>query len=298
MPAGPEGRATGAREPSPGPAGLSPTRLGAWTAELLSVPGGLLAAYGVAPRTVDPRTREQLIVAVAEANGARSTAWVHGAWLEFLGARDPDDVLAPLFDYAAACARAGVPLDATTLEAAFPPELVRSVRATVAVAQLSSLVGGTADELWARLRDRSVTPRDALGAGAVFGLTLPLVVPAWAFAGMVRVVTGLAPPLPAVDLPPPAEANLAVHLLAEALPSYLGHVLARTTIVWWPVPVAVAFRMEGTSATLRMGRGRLAITNGVEPDAVAVLDGGVEPLLQLAAGAILREMGLPVGRGY
>src|SRR4051812_27272271 len=138
MPAGPDGRSPGARDPSPGPAGLSPTRLGAWTAELLSVPGGLLGAYGVAPRSGDPRTREQLIVAVAEANGARSTAWVHGAWLEFLGARDADDVLAPLFDYAAACARAGVPLDATTLEAAFPPELVRSVRATVAVAQISS----------------------------------------------------------------------------------------------------------------------------------------------------------------
>jgi len=75
-------------------------------------------------------------------------------------------------------------------------------------------------------------------------------------------------------------------------------VLARTTIVWWPVPVAVSFRLEGTSATLRLGRGRLAITNGVAPDAVAVLDGGVEPLLQLAAGAILREMGLPVGRGH
>jgi hypothetical protein len=277
----------------PTSADLTPARLGAWMAELLSVPGGLVQAYVPGRAGVRARTREQLIVAVSKVNGARSTVWIHGAWLDFLGGRDPDDALGPLFDYARACAEAGRPLDTTTLDAAYPTALVRSLRATVAVAQLASAVGGAVDGLWDR---RRISPRDAFGRAVGLGLSLPLMAPTLAVAGTMRVLTRLAPPLPTVDLPPQSEANLVVHLLAEAVPAYLGHVLVRTGVVHSPVPVAVAFRMDGTSATIRVGRGRVTIRNGIEPDALAVVDGGVEPLLELVAGSILRDLGVPVRR--
>ena len=63
-------------------------QLTTWLAELLSVPVGLVDAYLPIGRGVSARTREQLIVAVAEVNGNRYTAWVHGSWLDLLGPRD------------------------------------------------------------------------------------------------------------------------------------------------------------------------------------------------------------------
>ena len=281
----------------PSRAGLSPWRVGAWTAELLSVPVGLVDAYLPGRSAIRARTREQLIVVVSEVNGARTAAWVHGAWLDFLGTRDPEDALGPLFDYARACAEAGVPLDTTTLDAVYPAAVVRSVRATVAVAQLGSLVANTAEGLVARLQGG---PRRA-GLGALqeafsFGASLPLVAPTLVMAGTMKVLTKLAPPMPRLELPPAGDANLVVHLLAEAAPTYLGHALVRTGLVWSPVPIAVAFRMEGVSATMRIGRGRVAIANGVASDVLAVIDGGIEPLLHLVAGSILKDLGVPVRR--
>jgi hypothetical protein len=279
------------------PAPLSaPRHLSAWMAELLSVPLGAVEAYLPCRRAIGAGTREQLIVAVAEAHGVRSTAWVHGAWLDFIGARDPDDLLEPMFDYARSCAEAGRPLDATSLETVYPQAVVRSLRATVAVAHLTSAAGASADDVWARAlgRRRGAPARGASHLLGV-GLALPLLAPTVALAGTMRVLTWLAPELPEIELPPEREANLVVHLLAEAAPAYLGHALVRTGLLLSPLPVAIAFRMDGTSATIRFGRGRVRISNGIQPDALAVVD-GAEPLAALAAGSILRDLGVPVRR--
>lgn len=283
---------------APGAEGTpTPWRLGTWLAELLSVPVGVLEAYVPGSGGVTARTREQLILTVTEVNGSRYSAWVHGAWLDFLGPRDLDEALLPLFDYARACAEAGVPLDTTTLQAAYPAPLVRSLRATVAQAELGNLVGATVDEALAHVPGRrGWSPGALLQSTAVLAMTAPFVVPTVAAAAGMKVLARLAPSLPAIDVPPAGEANLVVHLLAEAVPTYLGHVCVRTGLVWSPLPVAIAFRMEGTSATIRVGRGRVAIDNGVQPDALLVVDGGVEPLLQTVAGSILRDMGVPIRR--
>lgn len=290
----------------PGPAPVPPTReaptawkAGTWLAELLSVPTGVVEAYLPGTAGVGARTREQLILAVTEVNGCRYSAWVHGAWLDFLGPRDLDEALLPLFDYARACAEAGVPLDTTTLQAAYPAPLVRSVRATVAQAQLANLVGANVDEVVSRTRaGHGFGPAELAQRAAALALTAPLVVPAVAVAVGLKALARLAPALPVIDVPPASEANLVVHLLAEAVPTYLGHAFVRTGLVYSPVPVAVAFRMEGTSATIRIGRGRVAIDNGVHPDALLVVDGGVEPLLQTVAGSILRDLGVPMRRPH
>jgi hypothetical protein len=272
-------------------------QLTTWLAELLSVPVGLVDAYLPAGRGVSARTREQLIVAVAEVNGNRYTAWVHGSWVDLLGPRELDEALVPLFEYAKACAQAGVPLDTTVLEAAYPAALVRSLRATVAQAELSSLVGSSIAELGARVTARRRwSLGDVVQSASTLAFAVPIAVPTVIAAAGMRTIARLAPSLPTIQLPPDDEANLVVHLLAEAAPTYLGHAFIRTGLLYSPMSLAIAFRMDGTAATIRIGRGRVAVDNGVQPDALLVVDGGIEPLLQTVTSSILRDLGFPLRR--
>jgi hypothetical protein len=240
-----------------------PRGFGVWLAELVRVAPGLVEAHVPGTGGVDARTREQLILTVADATGSRFLAWVHGAWQDFLGGTEPDERIEPLLAFARASAEAGTPLDATMLEATYSAAIVRSTRATVARAELGSLVANTA--------------------------ALPVLLPAAAVAGALRLALKLAPPLPRPELPPDRDANLVVHLLAEALPNYLGHAIVRTVLLWNPLVLAVGVRIEGTGATLRVGQGKVQIVSGVAADAVVVVDGGLEPLLHVAAGSILRQ---------
>jgi hypothetical protein len=64
----------------------------------------------------------------------------------------------------------------------------------------------------------------------------------------------------------------------------------RAAVVGAPFSLAIGVRAGRTGATVRFGRGRLAIENGVSPDAVVVIEGEVEPLLQLATGSLVREL--------
>lgn len=303
-------------DPNPSSAGEDTPlawRLGTWMAELLSVPRGLIDSYVPGSNGLNARTREQLILSITEVNDCRYSAWIHGAWLDFLGPRDLDEALVPLFDYARACAEAGVPLDTTGLDAVYPRPLVRSLRATVAHAELANLVGNTIDDLGGQLgvgiSSRAPSPVTASIAAssrwspvewiqnaATVTLAMPFVAPAFVTAVTMKAIARLAPSLPEIAVPPPSEANLVVHLLAEAAPTYLGHAVVRTSLVWSPLPLSIAFRMEGTAATIRVGRGHVAIENGVQPDAMLVVDGGIEPLLQTVAGSILRDLGAPIRR--
>jgi hypothetical protein len=56
------------------------------------------------------------------------------------------------------------------------------------------------------------------------------------------------------------------------------------------VPVVFAVQAGRTAATLRIGRGQVALSNGVASDAMFVVEGDVEPLLQLATGSLVREI--------
>lgn len=273
-----------------GRSAVTVSQLAAWLAELGRVAPGLVEAH-LPGNGFGARTREQLILTVADANGCRVLAWVHGAWQEFLGPAEPDEATQALVAYARASAEAGVPLDATTLEATFPASVVRSTRATVARAQLGSLLtngaGLLADELLSR---RPAGLLATAGQVAAVALALPALLPAMAVAGALKVAVRVAPPLPEPELPPDDEANLVVHLLAEALPSYLGHTVVRSLLLWNPIVLAVGVRMEGTAATLRIGQGRVSIVNGIRSDALVIVEGGLEPLFHLAAGSIVRQL--------
>jgi hypothetical protein len=270
---------------------FSPSRLAAWLSELGRVAPGLFEAH-VPGNGIGARMREQLIVTVADANECRFLTWTHGAWQEFLGPVDVDDASEVLLAFAQASAQAGTPLDPTTLQAMFPPAVVRSTRATVARAELGSLLANAAGNLASQLlsRERASVLTTAAQVAAV-GMAFPLLVPVAVVAGALKAAVRLAPAMPEPELPPEAEANLVVHLLAEAVPSYMGHAVVRTVLLWNPLVLAIGVRMEGTAATLRIGQGRVEIVNGLRPDALLVVEGGLESLLHLAAGSILRQAG-------
>lgn len=269
-----------------------PVVLAPWLAELARTLPGLLRTY-LPGGPIDARTRERIILAVTEVNGCRYCAWIHGSWADYLGedVEDPAEAEEALLAYARACAEAGTPLDPTPLARVLPPEALGAVRATVAQIEVSNLVGNTVDGLLARFtRKRPLDPLKAVGEAATVAAALPLAVPMLATGAAMRLVRRLAPDVPEIQSPPAAEANLLVALLARTVPAYLANAGVRLVALRLPVPVSVGVRAGRTAATLRIGRGRVAIDNGIGPDALVVLEGDIEPLLQLATGTLVREI--------
>jgi AhpD family alkylhydroperoxidase len=270
-----------------------PSVLVPWLVELVRNAPGLVRSY-LPGAPLDPRTREQVILAVTEVNGCRYCAWIHGSWADYLGdLDDPAEAQEALLTYARACAEAAQPLDPTAaLGEALPPEVLGTLRATVAQIEVANLVGNTVDGLLARAtRRRPLDPARALAELATVAVALPVAVPMLAVGGALRLVGSLAPDLPEVQTPEAGEANLLVHLLARAVPSYLANAGLRLALLGLPVSVPLALTAGRTSATIRIGRGEVRIDNGVAPDALVVVEGDIEPLLQLATGHLVREIG-------
>jgi hypothetical protein len=283
--------------PPSGRSAWSIGRLAPWVAELSRMAPGLIEAHLPGAGGIDARTREQLIVTVADANGCRFLGWVHGAWQEYLGPSGGEEEIQPLLDFALASADAGLPLDATVLDAIYPQSVVRSTRATVARAQVGSVLANAAGELAGHLLSRRPAgPVQVAGQVVAVGLAFPVLLPVAFVAGALKAAVRIAPPVPEPELPPDEQANLVVHLLAEALPTYLGHAVVRTVLLWNPVVLALGVRAEGTGATMRIGQGRVSIVNGIRPDALLVVEGTIEPLLHLAAGSIVRQLAGPARR--
>src|SRR5581483_2358609 len=267
----------------------TPARLLPWMVELGKTLPGLLRSY-LPGQPLNPRTRERVILAVTEVNGCRYCAWIHGSWQDFLGENSLVDADEALLTYARACADAGRPLDPTPLTDVLSADAVASVRATVAQIEVSNLVGNTVDGLIARLtRKRPLDPVNAVGEAAVVAAAIPLAIPMLAAGAALRTAARFAPPVPAAQMPPAGEANLLVHLLAQLAPTLLANALLRTAVLGSPVVLVVGLKAGRTTATVRAGRGRLALENGISPDVLMVVEGDVEPLLRLASGQVLQE---------
>jgi alkylhydroperoxidase family enzyme len=267
----------------------TPGRLLPWIAELGRTLPGLVRSY-LPGQPLDARTRERVILAVTEVNGCRYCAWIHGSWQDFLGENSLVDADEALLAYARACAEAGRPLDPSALAAVLPADAVGAVRATVAQIEVSNLVGNTVDGLLARLtRKRPLDPVNAVGEAAVLVAAVPLAIPMLVAGAALRAASRMAPPVPAAQMPSAGEANLLVHLLAQLAPTLLANALVRMAVLGSPVVVVVGLKAGRTTATIRAGRGRLALENGISPDVVMVVEGDVEPLLRLASGQVLQE---------
>lgn len=269
----------------------TPSALAPWVTELVRTVRGLPASFGPGA-SLDPRTRERVILAVTEVNGCRYCAWIHGSWRDFLGEVEPGQAEDAVLAYARASAEAGYPVDVDALHEVLPADAVQALRATVAQIEVSNLVGNTVDGLLARLtRKRPLQPLAAAREAATVVAALPLAVPLLATAAAMRAVDHLAPPLPPVTMPEPGEANLLVHLLSQAVPQYLANAVVRLVTLGLPVTLTVAVRAGRTAATLRIGRGAVTLENGVAADSLFLVEGDVEPLLRLASGSVLDELG-------
>ena len=269
----------------------TPRRLLPWMRELSATLPALVRSY-VPGAPIDPRVREEIILAVAEVNGCRYCAWIHGSWREFLGQGPHDDIEQVLLTHARACAEAGHPLPLDDLSLVLPPAALRGVRATVAQIGVATFVGTTFDRLRARAtghvaREPIGFTRDAITVAAA----IPVAVPMLATAAAMRLATRVAPRMPEIHLPDGDDANLLVHLLATAVPVYLSNAIVRLATLGLPRPIAIGVRSGRTAATIRVGRGTLAIENGIGPDPVVVVEVEVEALLQTATGSIVRELG-------
>jgi AhpD family alkylhydroperoxidase len=260
-----------------------------WLGEIATNLPGLLRSY-LPGATLDPRTRERVILAVTEVNGCRYCAWIHGSWQDFLGENALIEADEALLTYARACAEAGRPLDPAPLADVLPAEALSSVRATVAQIEVSNLVGNTVDGLLARLtRKRPLAPVTAAGEAAVVAAAIPLAVPMLAVGAALRTASRVAPPVPVPDMPTAGEANLLVHLLAQLAPTLLANSILRLAVLGSPIVLPVGLKAGRTTATVRVGRGRVALENGISPDVLVVVEGDVEPLLRLASGQVLQE---------
>ncbi len=232
---------------------------------------GVVEAHVPGAGGIDPRTRERILVAVADRRHDPLAAWVHRTWLSFLGPGSVDEgdpVTEPLVAYAASSIDAGAPLDPTTLLVVYQPAVVRSLRASIARAELQSGLG-------------------VLGR--------PTLLPEAAVAVLMRSAQAIVPRVPTAEVVDD-EANLVVHLLAGSLPVLLGNTVLRALLLWNPVPVAIGVRPTGddddavgAAATLRIGQGRVEIVSGLRPDALVVIDGGLEALLRYATGDVVRQ---------
>ena len=104
-----------------------------------------------------------------------------------------------------------------------------------------------------------------------------------------RTARRVAPDVPQPDMPEAGDANLLVHLLAQAAPLLLANSLLRLAVLGSPVTLPLGLKAGRTTATVRVGRGRIALENGISPDVLMVVEGDVEPLLRVASGAVLQE---------
>jgi hypothetical protein len=272
------------------PAARTPD-VGRWLVGMGDLVWGLAAAYLPGGRALSSRSREQIVLAVTEVNGCGYTAWVHGAWRDFLGEDRNDAGLDVLVDYARASALSGAPLDTAHLDAVLPADAVRAVRATIAVAEVSNLVGNTAQDLGARLRGRRpLLPARMAREAAVVAAALPIAAPLLAAAGVMRLTSWVSPPMPTIVEPPDDEGNLVVAMLAEAVQVYLGHALVRALLLALPRPLVVGVRAEGVAATVRITRDRVDLEADLADDTVLVIDGGLDLLVDVASRALDRDL--------
>ena len=238
---------------------------------------------------VDARRREEVSAVVAASVGNEELARIHRGWLGLLGPVELTEVDDEVLAWAAVAALAGPNLDLANLPVEVSPAARRAVAALVLHGVVAAATADRASMLVDRVAGRAPRhPWDALGDLAVVVVGAPLTLPTAAFGTVLAALGQLAPPAPTVDLE--ADPNLLAQLLAETLPIWLGSAWCRTLVAHLPVEVPVAVRSGLTEATVRIGRGRLLVSNGIAEDIWAVFDGEMDALLSAGSHSLAREL--------
>ncbi len=268
----------------------TPIDLVGWVVELLEHATDL--AVALPPGGPLPvRVRVHLAGCVLDASGGPLGAWVSDGRRAYVGPPPAGEALDALAAFAEASAVAAGPLDATTLEVRVGESVTAAARGTVAAARLIGIAERSAWSAVARIggrrrRDPARFASEALMAAA--GLTL---VPVAVAVGLTsRVAAAAAPRLPDVAMDGDAGSSLVAHVLAEAVPDLLGHALVRTALLGSPVSLVVAVRLHGHAASLEVGQGHVRVSDGIRPDALAVIDGPLDSLVDVAVASVTRQV--------
>ncbi len=238
---------------------------------------------------LDARRRELVAAVVAGTCRAPLLADLHRSWLDFLGPAELDDVDDEVLIWAVQSVTTprGEPLP--ELPAGLDARVHDALGAAVAHGVVAALTVHHARSAVARLLGQKSRSLPGLAADlATVGLGAPTVLPVVGAATAISALGRLVP-APAevhVDHDP----NLLAQLLADAMPSWLGGVGARILVALLPVEVPVAWRSGRSGATVRVGRGRVVVHNGLADDAWAVLDGDVDSLVRAGSQTLAREM--------
>lgn len=261
-----------------------------WVVELLEHAtdlAGALPPGGPLP----VRVRVHLAGRVLDTAGGPLGAWVSEGRRAYVGPPPAGEALDALAAFAEASAVAPGPLDATTLEVRVGEPVTAAARGTVAAARLVGIAERSAWSAVGRItgrrrRDPARFASEALMAAAGFTL-----VPVAVTVGIAsRVAAAAAPGLPDVAMDGEAGSSLVAHVLAEAVPDLLGHALVRTALLRSPVSLVVAVRLHGHAASLEVGQGHVRVSDGIRPDALAVIDGPLDSLVDVAVASVTRQV--------
>ncbi|MEO6627758.1 MAG: hypothetical protein ABIP03_04240, partial [Aquihabitans sp.] len=261
---------------------------GAWVTTLAPRLGTLVRGYfpGAA---IDARRRELVSAVVAGAAGADGVARMHAAWLDVLGPAELDEVDDEVLAWAIAAVGEGPPLEGSDLPMHVSREAQVALAAIVAHAVVTAATAQRAESVVDRLMGRRQRSLVALSADLVAcAIGVPFVAPIVVAGAACAALGRLAPPAAVLEVD--GEPNLLAQLLAETLPTWLGSAWGRTVVALLPVEVPVAWRSGLAEATVRVGRGRIQVSNGVAEDAWALFDGEVDNLLRAGSHSLTREL--------
>lgn len=260
-----------------------PRAAAAWATEAArTLPAGLRSAVPGAP--VPAALREDVLLAVAHAEGATAMAWLHGEWRAFVGEIPDGDVRVAVGAHAAACAAAGHPVAPDALAGILPPAAIRGVRGD-GVTEVEARARRLVAALAAGRPSRAVLA-DLPVAVAGLAAAAPVLAAGTALGALAR----LAPPVPTVVGADDPSVGLLGALAAQTVPVLLGNAAVRALVLGSPLVVSVGLRSGASACTVSLGRGGARVVDGIAPDATIVLQGDVEPLVRLAAGIVLREV--------
>lgn len=238
---------------------------------------------------VDARRRELVAAVVAGAAGSEALARLHADWHDVLGPAELTEVDDEVLAWAVPSVGDLPVLDRADLPDEVTPAAARAVAALVVHGVVASATLDRAASLAGRVTGaRPRRPVAALGDLAAVAAGLPLTLPSLAVGSVLGAVGRLAPP--AVPVEVDVEPNLLAQLLAETLPTWLGSAWGRTLVAGLPVEVPVAVRSGLTGATVRVGRGRVQVVNGIEADIWALFDGEIDALLRAGSHSLTREL--------
>jgi len=238
---------------------------------------------------IDARRRELVSAVVAGASGNPGLAQIHADWHDVLGPAELTELDDEVLSWVVTAVAAVPDLVGDGLPDEVSAQTRRAVAALVAHGVVAAATFDRAGSLGSRLLGRtSRDPLQVLGDLAACAAGIPVALPSAAVGAVLGTFGKLAPAAVPVQLDP--DPNLLAQLLAETLPTWLGSAWGRTLVARLPVEVPVAVRSGLTGATVRLGKGRVLVVNGLDDDIWALFDGDVDALLRAGSHSLTREL--------